>query len=69
MESVVETRQGRVAGVERRGLHLFRGIRYARPPVGEAKACFSSVGTRFALAIAHSRRNTSPQGRSCHLSF
>ena len=34
MGVVVETREGRLAGVERRGIHLFRGIRYARPPVG-----------------------------------
>jgi len=37
MESVVETREGRLAGVERRDVHLFRGIRYARPPVGELR--------------------------------
>ncbi len=35
--SVVETRQGRLSGVERRGIHLFRGIRYAAPPVGELR--------------------------------
>ena len=37
MSVVVETRQGRLSGVERRGIHLFRGIRYAKPPVGELR--------------------------------
>ena len=30
----VTTRDGRIEGVERDGVHVFRGIPYARPPVG-----------------------------------
>lgn len=33
----VETAQGRLSGRERRGVHQFRGIPYARPPVGERR--------------------------------
>ena len=34
MTSIVATQQGRLAGRESRGVHVFRGIPYARPPVG-----------------------------------
>ena len=34
MEILVETRRGRVAGQAEAGLAVFRGLPYARPPVG-----------------------------------
>ena len=37
MRPVVETGQGRLVGHERRGISLFRGIPYARPPVGRLR--------------------------------
>jgi para-nitrobenzyl esterase len=39
MGPVVETRSGRVEGFERDGVLAFRGIPYARPPVGAGRFC------------------------------
>ncbi len=32
--AIVETRSGKVEGIERNGVHVFRGVPYAAPPVG-----------------------------------
>ena len=32
--AIVDTRSGKVEGLERNGIHVFRGIPYAAPPVG-----------------------------------
>ena len=37
MASIVETASGRLSGAEHRGLHVFRGIPYAAPPVGQLR--------------------------------
>ena len=34
MTAIVDTRSGKVEGLERNGIHVFRGIPYAAPPVG-----------------------------------
>lgn len=34
---VVDTRYGKVSGTEDAGIHVFRGIRYAAPPVGDLR--------------------------------
>jgi len=36
-EPIVETRAGKIAGEEREGLYIFRGVPYAAPPVGEKR--------------------------------
>jgi para-nitrobenzyl esterase len=35
--AIVETRSGKVEGVERNGVHVFRGVPYAAPPVGRLR--------------------------------
>ncbi len=35
--AIVATRSGKVEGIEREGIHVFRGIPYARPPVGDLR--------------------------------
>ncbi len=35
--TIVDTRSGKVEGVERDGVHVFRGIPYAAPPTGERR--------------------------------
>ena len=37
MSEIVETKSGKIEGYEKRGLHVFRGIPYAAPPVGERR--------------------------------
>jgi para-nitrobenzyl esterase len=39
MGAIVETRSGRVEGTERGGIHVFRGMPYAQPPVGARRFC------------------------------
>src|SRR5919204_2627646 len=34
---IVATRSGKVEGIEQDGAHVFRGIPYAKPPVGELR--------------------------------
>ena len=34
MASIAQTRSGRVEGEQRDGIHVFRGVPYAAPPVG-----------------------------------
>ena len=50
--AIVETRSGKVEGIERDGVHVFRGIPYAEPPVGprrwQAAARARSRGTACA---------------------
>jgi para-nitrobenzyl esterase len=35
--AIVATRSGKVEGIERDGIHVFRGVPYAAPPVGERR--------------------------------
>jgi para-nitrobenzyl esterase len=35
--AIVETRSGKVQGLERHGVHVFRGIPFAKPPVGDLR--------------------------------
>jgi para-nitrobenzyl esterase len=35
--TIVDTRSGKIEGFERHGVHVFRGIPYAAPPVGERR--------------------------------
>jgi para-nitrobenzyl esterase len=35
--AIVETRSGKVQGVEEHGVHIFRGIPFAKPPVGDLR--------------------------------
>ena len=37
--TTVETSLGTVQGTERRGSHIFLGIRYAQPPVSDLRFC------------------------------
>ncbi len=37
MERIVETRSGRIRGVEQDGLSIFRGVPFAKPPLGELR--------------------------------
>lgn len=37
MASIVETKHGKVEGTEKNGLHIFRGIPFAKPPVGKLR--------------------------------
>lgn len=36
---IVTTRQGRIQGLRENALDIFRGIPYARPPVGSLRFC------------------------------
>src|SRR5690242_6055373 len=36
-EAIVETRCGKVQGLERDGVHVFKGIPFAKPPVGDRR--------------------------------
>ncbi|MFQ5665258.1 MAG: carboxylesterase family protein, partial [Candidatus Binatia bacterium] len=37
METIVETGYGKLQGIEKNGIHVFRGIPYARAPVGQRR--------------------------------
>jgi len=37
MSEILETKAGKIEGYQRQGLHVFRGIPYAAPPVGERR--------------------------------
>ncbi len=37
MGALVETRSGKVEGIEDDGLHIFRGVPFAKPPIGELR--------------------------------
>lgn len=39
MPSTVQTRMGTVVGTEQNGVHSFRGIPYAKPPLGALRFC------------------------------
>src|SRR5687767_15084858 len=63
MATIVETESGKVSGVEERGVVVFRGIPYARPPVGARRFAAPApaepwAGVREATAFGAS----SPQG-------
>ena len=59
--AIVDTRSGKVEGLEANGIHVFRGIPYAAPPIGAARwkapereAAWDSVrdATRFSAMAA-----------------
>src|SRR5205807_8487463 len=61
--TIVDTRSGKIEGFERDGVHVFRGIPYAAPPVGarrwhlpEAEEPWEGVrdGTKFSAHSAQS---------------
>src|SRR6185295_13174128 len=39
MATIVETGLGKLEGFERDGVRVFRGVPYAKPPVGERRFC------------------------------
>lgn len=81
MASVVETRYGKVEGTQEAGLHVFRGVPFAAPPVGERRFAppappdpwagvrpakeFGSVGHQSSVGLGFMGAGAQPQSEDC----
>lgn len=81
MASVVETRYGKVEGTQEAGLHVFRGVPFAAPPVGERRFAppappdpwadvrpakeFAAVSHQSSIGLGFMGAGKQPQSEDC----
>ena len=61
MSTIVETGLGKLEGFERDGVRVFRGIPYAKPPVGELPLPRAREGRSRGPACATPRSTAAPR--------